>query len=202
MDSLKFERDITLALKKTEIVKNIPRAARKIATRWAAESVEILKRSAASLQRSGKGRHSANLSKNIAMETRLAGEDLHVAVGTGVGPAKNVIYARIQDEGGTIRKKDKRLTIPLGDTKGIIANFPDGFFVESAAGNVLYCQRVGKRGKLKPLFVLKDEVTLPPTYWFSGPMRRQREDLDRLLEPDYLFMQAEVMATGQGGNGG
>ena len=201
MDSLKFERDITLALKKTEIVKNIPRAARKIATRWAAESVEILKRSAASLQRSGKGRHSANLSKNIAMETRLAGEDLHVAVGTGVGPAKNVIYARIQDEGGTIRKKDKRLTIPLGQTEGRIANYQGGFWITSRAGNVLYCQRIGKgpRAKIKPLFVLRDQVRLPATHWFSGPMRRQLEALDQTMSPDYVYMQAEVMGQAQGG---
>ena len=201
MADIKIERDFSGALRKTAIAKNIPRAARKLATRWASESVLILKRSAASLQRSGKGRHNGNLFRNIDMATLERGEDLRIAVGTGVGGAKSVVYAEIQDRGGLIVKKDKRLTIPLGDTKGRIANYQGGFWITSRAGNVLYCQRIGKgpRAKIKPLFVLRDQVRLPATHWFSGPMRRQLEALDQTMSPDYVYMQAEVMGQAQGG---
>lgn len=202
MTDMRIERDVTAALRKTATVLNIPRAVRKLTTAWGTESVRILKRSAAEQQRSGQGRKTGNLARNIDMEHRAAGEVLSVVVGTGVGNTKSVVYARIQDEGGTIRKKDKRLTIPLGQTQGRISDYPDGFFVRSIAGNLLYCQRVGKTGKLKPLFVLKDEVRLPPTFWFSGPMRRRVEYLEQIMAPDYIYMQAEAMTQAQAQSGG
>lgn len=77
-----------------------------------------------------------------------------VAVGT------NKVYGRIQDLGGTIKPKNgSYLTIPIGNTKGRIRDYPDGFFIKSKSGKLLYMQKQGKSG-MKPLFVLKKQVEI------------------------------------------
>jgi len=86
------------------------------------------------------------------------------------------------------------LTIPLGDTKGRIANFRDGFFVKSKKGNVLYCQRQGKR--LKPLFVLKEQVEIPATYWFSSVIDKRQPVLNDMMKPENIFREALKLAGG------
>jgi len=184
--------------KKVDAIYQFKKAVKKIMTTWLSDSVKELKQSALSLKKtskSKKGVKSSQLARNIDFKIIEDEEGYHGEVGTGVGRAKNVVYAYIQDKGGTIRKKNKMLTIPLGDTKGTIANFPDGFFVKSKKGNVLYCYRDGKQ--LKPLFLLKDEVNIPATLWFSSVMEKREPILKDMLKPENIFSEALKMVGGK-----
>lgn len=192
--------DMAGAIRKTQVLKAIPSTSKRIIAKWLAETVVALKRSANRQQRSGPGRHTGQMARNIGME--IEGTDIsHKAlVGTGVGGTQSVKYASIQDQGGTIRKKDKKLTIPLPGVKGRIANYPGGFFIKSKRGNVLYVipkwgkVRGGENSKRKgftPLFVLKDEVTIPASGWFTLPMSGRELLLSALMNPEAVYKAAE-----------
>jgi hypothetical protein len=184
--------------KKVDAIYQFKKAVKKIMTTWLSDSVKELKQSALSLKKTSKrkkGGKSSQLARNIDFKITEDGEGYHGEIGTGVGKAKNVVYAYIQDKGGTIRKKNKMLTIPLGNTKGTIANFEGGFFIKSKKGNVLYCMRDGK--KIKPLFLLKDEVNIPATNWFSSVMERREKTLKEMLKPENVFTEALKIAGGK-----
>ncbi len=81
-----------------------------------------------------------------------------------------LIYASIQEFGGTIRaKRAQYLTIPLPaamDHRGIMLlpkarDYPNTFIAKSRKGNLIIFQKKPGR-KLIPLFVLKKEVVIPP----------------------------------------
>lgn len=160
--------------------------------RWLIGCIEPLKRSASKLRKTAHRKRAwgktSELARNIGYELRGSERELKATVGTGVGGKKSVVYAFIQDRGGTIRAKGKKLTIPLGHTVGRVADFPDGFFVRSKKGNVLYCRR--EQRKLIPLFVLKDEVNIPGTDWFSSVMAERKLELERNLSPENVFRVA------------
>ena len=184
--------------KKVDAIYQFKKAVKKIMTTWLSDSVKELKQSALSLKKtskSKKGVKTSQLARNIDFKITEDEEGYHGEVGTGVGKAKNVVYAYIQDKGGTIEMKDKMLTIPLGNTKGWIANFPDGFYVTSKKGNLLYCYRDGKR--LKPLFVLKERVEIPATNWFSSVMEAREPILKDMLKPENIFSEALKMIGGK-----
>ena len=235
--------------KRVEALSMFQKAVRKIMTTWLTDTVKEAKVSAGSLKKTAgirRGSKSGQLIRNIDFILQERGNVLHGEAGTGVGRAKSVVYSYIQDKGGTIRKKNKMLTIPLGDTKGRIANFRDGFFVKSKKGNVLYCQRQGKRLKrykggtirkknkmltiplgdtkgrianfrdgffvkskkgnvlycqrqgkrLKPLFVLKEQVEIPATYWFSSVIDKRQPVLNDMMKPENIFREALKLAGG------
>ena len=183
--------------KRVEALSMFLKAVRKIMTTWLTDTVKEAKVSAGSLKKTAgirKGSKSGQLMRNIDFILQERGNVLHGEAGTGVGRAKSVVYSHIQDKGGTIRKKNKLLTVPLGDTKGRIANFPDGFFVKSKKGNVLYCQRQGKR--LKPLFALKEKVEIPATSWFSSVIDKRQPILNDMMKPENVFREALKLAGG------
>jgi len=65
-------------------------------------------------------------------------------------------------------KKAKFLTIPIGEnlTQAGVARYssprdvPDGFFFTGKSGGLFFGTKRGKRGKVRPLFVLKKSVTV------------------------------------------
>jgi len=90
-----------------------------------------------------------------------------------VGVAENAGASKyawlLTDEQKTIRPKSgKFLTIPIGEnlTGSGVPRWtsprqrPDGFFVKSKAGKLLYGYKNGKKGKFRPLFVLVTQVTV------------------------------------------
>jgi hypothetical protein len=211
MPELKITRDAAEAMRKTAAMKAMPRAVKKIITRWGAESVKDLKDRARNMQKSGRGRKTGPQARRNGMTIGASEQFFKTEVGTGVGGGITSKYARIQDEGGIIRKKDKMLTIPLPGVKGTIANYPGGFFIKSKAGNVLYViprfrkargsagsiSDYSRSGGLKPLFILKDQVTIPPTRWFSNPMSYRLAILDGMLGEGNVL--AEAKTTGEAG---
>ncbi len=192
--------DFAGAFRKTAVLKRLPKASKHVIGQWAADTVLMLKRRASSMQKSGKTKHTGYLSRNIGMEASVGDAAYKVILGTGVGRTQSAVYASIQDKGGVIKKKDKHLTIPLGSTKGRIRNFPGGFFFKSKSGNLLYAQRAGsgKRAQIKPLFVLKDQVTIPATHWFSGITGLREKDLTEALKPEHVLKVAEGMSREAG----
>lgn len=105
------------------------------------------------------------------------------------GPAQ--AYAGIHMRGGVIRpKRGHYLAIPLpaaqtpaGVTRFSPREVVGGFFIRSKNGNLLLVQKVA--GGIRPLFVMKTQVTLPRRDYFSGPrdatFARIREDLAQVL---------------------
>lgn len=192
--------DLSGAIRKTATLLTVPKATKHVITQWATDTVMMLKRAAGAMQKAGPGRKTGQLGHNIGMEATPSESLYKVIIGTGVGRTQSVKYASIQDVGGTIHKKDKMLTIPLGKTKGLIRNYPGGFFFKSKRGNLLYAVKVGgkKNPKILPLFILKDQVTLPATHWFSGIVDARKEDLQDAMQPESVLKVAEGMARSAG----
>lgn len=195
-----FSVDFTGAIHKTATLKAMPKATKHVLTQWATDTVMMLKRSAAAQQRSGRGRKTGQMGRNVGIEKTGNEEVTKIVIGTGVGGTQSVKYASIQDQGGTIHKKTKLLTIPLGATKGLIRNYPGGFFFRPKSGGLFYAgpgkTRSGK--PLRALFVLKDKVTLPASHWFSGIAEPRAADLAALMRPEHVIKVAERMAKGAG----
>lgn len=125
----------------------------------------------------------AQLRRSVTGRASLLGTIAQTIIGSGIFGRKPVKYARIQEKGGKIRpKKAKMLTIPLPGIKGVAANFPDAFIITSKKGNVLIVERKGKTG-LRPLFVLKKEVTIPASHWLSDSIAQMMPELRRSLKP-------------------
>lgn len=166
---------------------------------WAIETVKALKISASRLRKTAQRKSAwgktGELARNIAYQLTQKRDGVSTVVGTGLAGKKSVKYAWIQDKGGTIHKKNKMLTIPLGNATGRIANYPDGFFIKSKKGNVLYCQRKGK--ELVPLFLLRDSVEIPETRWFSGVVDKREPVIREMLRPENVFRRAQEMGAKQ-----
>ena len=193
-----FKADFTGAIRKTQALKSVPRAMKYQVTRWTVDTVKELKRRAAGMQKSGKGRKTGQLARNIGQTISAGNEKYHATIGTGVGGTASVKYARIQDKGGTIVPRTKQyLTIPIGNVQGRASNYPDAFFIKSKAGNLLLVERKGKGG-IRPLFVLKKQVTIPATGWFTDIVTTREGVLVDMVAPDAVMAVAERMAVGGG----
>lgn len=189
---------------KLKMQSNVPRAAYHIINKWAAETVLRLKR-AASGKIVGKyksGRKTGQLHRNVGMKGKRRGQDADIMIGTGVAPgSKTVRYADVLDLGteraigGPIRpKRAKMLTIPLPGVKGEAKEYPDAFIIKSKKGNVLLVEPSDDESGFKPLFLLRDEVTIDPFYWFTKPIKERRPFLDRDLDPVNVLNVAKRMS--------
>lgn len=220
--------DFAGAEKKSAACLNISKAMRFQATRWAADTVRSLKRSAASMQKGhamGHGK-SGQLARAVGMRvTNAPGRAYMVTVGTGITMPNPIKYAKIQDEGGTIRAKNASftiqnikgkphlgpyLTVPLRGVKGRMRDYPGAFVIRAKSGRLLVVQpRWSKaRGKkagwlgsgyqssIKPLFVLKSSVELKATHWFTGIIEGRAPELAEMMDPGTVLNIAEQM----GGN--
>lgn len=106
-----------------------------------------------------------------------------------VGP-RGVKYAAIQELGGTIRPKDARaLTVPLiKEAEGERArNFPDLKFIPPSRSNpdnktVGILARELANGRLKPYYVLRTEVTIPPKHYIADAVSESEKGINSILE--------------------
>ena len=158
-----IKSDFTGAMKKTAVLKTTPRAMRFQATRWASDTVKLLKRSAASMKAGaamGHGKTGA-LARAVGMKIGSRGTSYSIAIGTGVATVHDLKYPKIQDVGGTIKAKnaffiiqnikDKPrhgpfLTVPLRGVKGRVSNFPGAFAIRTKTGKFLIAQSSRKAG--------------------------------------------------------
>jgi len=187
--------DLEAAKKLMGELYGLPHATNHIINQWAADTVAMLKRRASGMKKSGAGRKTGHMARNIGM-TNLKGQgQRELVIGTGVGNTKEVVYARIQDKGGEIKAKKKYLTIPFPGVMGSARDYVGAFFIKSKTGKLMLCERKGKGG-IRPLFLLKTSVKIPPTEWFSGIVNPRVRDLDELLTPDNVVKTAQNMAGG------
>lgn len=208
---MEFKVDIGGAIRKTAILAKVPRAALKQLQRFGANSVKELKRVAAGMKKAGDGRKTGQLARAVGM--RMDNTNRILTVGTNVARQTDVKYAKIQDEGGTIRPKGHPyLAIPMRGIKDRPKDHPEAFVIETKRGSVLLVERAwsraggagkGWRGSgykpgLRALFALVPEVTLPATRWFSGTMMRMGSLLPGYMDEKVLYEEAEKL-TGLGG---
>ncbi|TFG39836.1 MAG: hypothetical protein E4H44_01325 [Candidatus Aminicenantes bacterium] len=190
---INVKADMTGAMAKSAILREMPAAFIKNANAWGADTVRFI-------QQSYKGgnvfkRPPKEIDQNLGDTYKETGPMAGIiTLGTGGYVGKSpVVYARIQDEGGTIHAKKKFLTIPFPGVRGIAANFPDSFIVKSKKGNLIIAQKNGKG--IKPLFLLRNQVTLPARRWFTNPIDARRPVLDEMMGPDAIWARAEKLAN-------
>ena len=205
--------------KKSAILRALPKAYRKNATEWAGDTIRHIKQN----YRGGGGsfapfkRPPKEIDQNLGFIVQTRGASAaQIVLGTGafVG-RKEVVYALIQEEGGTILGKPW-LTVPFSGVKGRITDYPGGFFFTSKKGNLIYSAPVkranrgkvnpsatsaiyGKKGQvneIRPLYVLKKQVTLPARRWFSRPIKERLPALNMAMAPDTVWATARAMSAG------
>jgi len=167
--------DVADALRRTGSLKRLGKATRFALTEWATQTVRHIKTRRILKVRTG------HLYRNVGME--IDPVKLSAIVGTGVGRAKPVIYANVQDEGATIRKKGKFLTIPFPGVLGSAENYRGATrVIRSKKGTLTIVMKSDGR----PLFSLKESVKIPASGWISGPIREMDPVLKAVLDPSYL----------------
>lgn len=191
MEGLNISVDISGALDKNAVIRAMPKAVRYQMTKWGGETLKHIKRGIMGVRlHTGTG----HLQRNVGL---FVGDGI-LELGTHVGGTGEVVYGRILNEGGKIMaKKAKYLTIPFPGVKGYVRNFPDTFVIKSKAGNLVIVQK-DKYGRLKPLFLLRKEVTIPAFHWLTASVEDRRRDLDNAMSEQAVF-DAAVRMKGGGG---
>jgi hypothetical protein len=189
--------DFSGAVKKMADLKATPRATKYIATKWGAETVKDLKRSASEMKKSvAWGRQkTSQLMRATSMTTQDASGGFILAVGTGLNTV-DVKYARIQDEGGEIRPKGHPfLTIPMPGVTGKARDYKDSFVAFSEKGQWMIARSTGaNKDKLEVLFLLRRKVRLPATRWFTKILAWREPMLYRDMKPDHVLAVAKIMS--------
>lgn len=188
--------DMRGAIQKTAVVRQIPAAFRRQANDWASQTVRYIKQS----YKGGMvfARPPKELDLRLAQRTVVQGtEKADILIGTGreVG-REEVVYARIQEEGGwVVPRKARALAIPLPAAGGRSTQMWRGrSFIVQGKEHALIATKTGKSGKLKPLFVLAGSVKLPARHWFSRPIGERMPELERMMSPEGVWARASAMA--------
>ena len=175
-DGIGLRADFSGAIRKTETLKELPRAHKDQATSWTAETIKLLMRSAANMQKSSKYKKKTSLMmRNIGKEIQAGDERWRIAIGTGIGGKLSVPYARIQDEGGT--------THPTVTPR-----------MRKWAWWAFY---KFKEERFKWLALTKQSqltVNIPESKWFSGVIAEQEPRLSAMMQKPTVLKIAEMMA--------
>lgn len=104
--------------------------------------------------------------------------------GFSAGVYSDLVYAGVQEVGGTIYPKRKYLAIPLPSANIPIGKWPrhftDLFLIKSKAGNLILAQKGGK-GKIRPMFVLKQQVYVPPKGYIEQSAEEAGPEIERII---------------------
>jgi len=123
-------------------------------------------------------RRTGRLAQSIGSKTVFESGGILTQVGSGVRTGKRVAYANILETGGTIRAKNRKyLTVPLpgaltpaGATRYPSARqYPNTFVRRNKNGNLIIYEKRGKKS-IRPLFVLKRQVTIPAKKYLSSTL--------------------------------
>jgi len=102
------------------------------------------------------------------------------------GALSDLIYARIQDEGGTIKPKTRQnLSIPLSPEAKTVGKWPRHFargrlfFMKSKRGNKLLAESVGrgKRARLVLHYLLRPTVQIDGKRYLDAAQKGSREEV-------------------------
>lgn len=124
----------------------------------------------------------------------------------GAGSFSDLVYAGIQDEGGVIRAKGKKLAIPLPFAKVPRGKGPRDYstlkLIPRRGKNSLLARVTGKgkKRKIKPLFVLVDQVKIHGTYYIDRSAEEATEGVERIMIRSVNAAVRGVKERGQGGN--
>lgn len=130
---------------------------------------------------------SAHLRRSISGRAFVGRKIVQSIIGSGLFGRRTVKYARIQEEGGTIRPRQaKYLTVPFPGIKGRASNYQNTFVLKSKAGNLLIVQKQEKGG-FKPLFSLKSSVNIPASHFLSESINQMKPDLRKSLRPEVIL---------------
>ena len=170
--------DFSGAIRKTEVLKTLPKAHKYQATSWTAETIRLLMRSAANMQKSAKYKKKSNLmGRNIGQLIAAGNDRWTIAIGTGIGGKQTVPYALIQDKGGTTR--------PV--------------VTERMRKWAWWAFYKFKEDRFKAIALTKQgtlTVNIPESKWFSGVIEQREPILSAMMQPDVVLKVAEIMASG------
>jgi len=173
--------DFSGAIRKTEMLKAVPRAHKYQATSWTAETVKLLMRSAADMQKSSKYKKKTSmLGRNIGFLVAAGDKRWQIAIGTGIGGKQSVPYARIQDKGGTTHPN-------VTDRMRKWAWWAFYKFREER----FKWLALTKQGTLT--------VNIPESKWFSGVIAEQEPRLSAMMQKPVVLRLAEMMAGSSAG---
>jgi len=163
---------------------SVPERWRNILSRWLGETAGDIKQEIRSVLHVRTGHMWRNVGWTIRGDSEMIGE-----VGTGVGFAKNVVYARIHEHGGDITpKKTRALTIPLPGVKGVAKNYGKLFILKKEGRAFLakkeggFIKRLFGKGSVKALFLLATRVTIPARPYAKPVMDKRGPILEQRIE--------------------
>ena len=198
--------DFSGAIKKMNGALCIPKAMKLQATRWGAETVLDLKRSAGTMQKSIGPLHkkSSQLARATSMKVGTYPGGFQLGVGTGFGTV-NVKYAKIQDEGGvthpTVTDRMRRWAwyayrLETGAQARAIGKLLPGLKRKErrAIGRGAASKYLGialtKKARL--------DVRVPASHWFTSVIDRREPILREYLDPAVVYNIASQMSGGKG----
>jgi hypothetical protein len=173
-----LKADFAGAIRKTEILKALPKAHKYQATDWTSQTIKALMDSARDRQISVRVHHAKKTSqmmRNIGKVIAVGDERWTIAIGTGIGGKQTVPYASIQDKGGTTHPTvTKRM-------RGW------AWFMYSKWGEERYkWLALTKKSKLN--------VVIPPSKWFTSIIEQREPILSAMMQKPAVLRLAEMMA--------
>lgn len=175
--------DFSGAIRKTQVLKTLPKAHKYQATSWTAETIEALMRSAADRQLSIRLYHakkSGMMGRNIGKIIGEGDDKWTIAIGTGIGGKQTVAYADIQDKGGTTHPSvTKRMR-----------------------AWAWFMYRKWKEERFKWLALTnksKLDVVIPASRWFTSIIEEREPILSAQMQPAAVLKVAEMMAGSSAG---
>jgi hypothetical protein len=204
---IKIKTDFVGQMAKSAILKSIPRAFKTNATNWAADTKRYIMNS----YKGGKvfKRPPKEIDQNLDAKVFVTGpEQATIVIGTGGYVGKNeVVYARIQEEGGMthplVTAKMRKWAWAMyyknfkGEIKGMGlrgATKAGAFKTYSGLDNMYRSIALTKKARL--------DVKIKPTRWFSTPIAERRPELDRTMLPASVWATAQAMSNQYVGMGG
>ena len=183
---MKIKADFSEAYEATKKLGQIFPEIEKFGRRWIAEADRELKKSARDMRKTF-WRKTGLLARSVAGRVWKRLKSLNFVIGSGVF-AQQAPYAVIQDRGGTIRAKNKMLTIPFEGVRGWAREY-DTFCIKSKkTGSTILMDKSTKR----PLFTLKSEVKIPASLWFTNVIERKKAELFDKLNAEGLIRDLRV----------
>jgi hypothetical protein len=197
---IKITGEFDGARKKTATTKLVPRAFLYNATKWSSQTVRYIKqriRGGGGFFKRAPKEISQRLGYKVNRISTSSAALITIGTGTHVG-REEVVYAKIQETGGWIfPKKARALTIPFPGVKGSASMYRGQSFILKShkKGDGIIAMKSGKSGRgIKPLFLLRKNVKLPPTFWFSKSIGERLPFLQETLSEEAVWATASLMA--------